>query len=290
MHTAPSSTVGDRHHVTRGGQRLISQRAGPLDGRAVDELVDVIERHRPAGGQRGHHRGRPGRFDTQHRGGGGALGQVGGDPRDAAAAADADDHQIGLVSELVEDLHGDGALPGHGAQIVIRRNQGRSGAGDIVERRGRGLVVGSAADDQLDELAAVIANPVALLLGRLSRDVHPAVNLHRAAGQREALSMISRRRAHHPGLQFVLAELLEQVVGAAHLVGPHALQVLALEIDLGAGDLRQPVAALQRGPQHDVGDPPRSRVDVGRGQRPRHALLAQFGGHRLMVPPQRRNQ
>ena len=280
----------DRHHVTRGGERLIGQRAGPLDRRAVDELVDVIECHRSAGGQRGHHRGCPGGFDTQHGGGGGALGQISGDAGDATAATHANDDQIGLVPELVEDLHSDGALAGHGAQIVIRRDQGRTGSGDISECRGRGLVISSADDDQLDEITAVIANPIAFLFRRLSRDVHPAMNLHRAAGQREALSVVSGRRAHHPGLQFVLAELLEQVVGAAHFVGPHALKVLALEIDPGAGDLREPIAVLQRGPQRDIGDPLRSRVDIGRGQRPRYALLAQFGGHRLMVPPQRRNQ
>ena len=168
---------------------------------------------------------------------------------------------------MVEDLHGNGALPGHRAQIVIRRNQGRAGAGDVVECGGRRFVVGSAADDQLDELTAVVADPIAFLFGRLARDIHPAVDLHRAAGQRETLGVVAGRRAHDTGLQLVVGELFEQVVGATHLVGPDALQILALEVDLRAGGRRQSIAELQRGAQCDVGDSLRRRVDIGRGQR-----------------------
>ncbi len=59
---------GDRHHVTGGGQRGVGQRPRPPHRRAVHELVDMVQRHRLAGGQRGHHRGGAGRLDTQHRG------------------------------------------------------------------------------------------------------------------------------------------------------------------------------------------------------------------------------
>ena len=74
----------------------------------------------------------------------GALGQIGGDAGDAAAAADRNDDQIRFVVELVEDLGGDGALPRHRAQIVVRRNERRTGARDVVQRGRGGLVVGLA--------------------------------------------------------------------------------------------------------------------------------------------------
>ena len=45
----------DRHHVPRRGQGLIRQHTGPLDRGAVDELIDVIESHRSAFGEGGHH-------------------------------------------------------------------------------------------------------------------------------------------------------------------------------------------------------------------------------------------
>ena len=85
--------------------------------------------------------------------------------------------------------------------IVRRSSYGGTsvapGARDVVERGGRRHVVGLAADDQLDELAAVVADPVALLLRRLGGYVDPAVDAHRPARQREALRVVARRRAHH---------------------------------------------------------------------------------------------
>ena len=59
---------GDRHHVAGGGQRRIGQGAGPAHRGAVDELVDVVQRHRLPRRQRRHHGGGSGRLDAQHRG------------------------------------------------------------------------------------------------------------------------------------------------------------------------------------------------------------------------------
>ena len=159
-------------------------------------------------------------------------------------------------------------------------HQRRPGAGDVVERRRGGQVVGRAADDQLDELAAVVADPVALLLGRLARHVHPAVHAHRPAGQRESLRVVARRGAHHPGAQLLVGQLLDQVVGTAQLVGPDGLQVFALEVDLGAGGRGQPVAVLQRADRH------RRRQSAGRPRRcqPRSAAASSGSGSVRRTP------
>ena len=95
----------------------------------------------------------------------------------------------------------------------------------------------------------VVADAVALLLRRLGRHVDPAVDAHRPARHREALRVIARRRAHHPGGDLLRGQLHQQVVGAAQLVRAHRLQVLALQVDLRAGDRRQPLAELQRAAQ-----------------------------------------
>ena len=124
----------------------------------------------------------------------------------------------GLGIELIEQLHGDGALPGHGAQVVVRRHHRGAGAFDVGDRGLGGQVVGRSAHDQLDELAAVRPDPVALLFRRLGRHVDATVHPQRPTGEREALRVISGRRAHHAGGQLLVRQLHQQVVGAAQLV------------------------------------------------------------------------
>jgi hypothetical protein len=190
----------DRRHVAGGGQRGIGQRSRPLHRRAIDELVDMVQRHRLAGGQRGHHRSGAGRLDTQHRGVGRPLGEIGGDAGDAPATADRDHHQVGLpyeLSELIEHFDGNCALTGHGAWVVIRRHQRGAGALDVRQRRLGGQIVGRSTHDQFDELPAVVADPVALLFGRFDRHVDAAVHTEHPARVGETLRVIARRRAHH---------------------------------------------------------------------------------------------
>ncbi len=252
---------------------------------AVDELIDVFKRDRLPRCQCGDHRGGPCRLDAEHRSIRRPLGQIRRDACDAAAATDGDDHEVRLGVELVENLRGDGALAGHRPRIVVGRHQRRTGARDVVERCRRGLVVGLADGDQLDEVASVIADAVALLLRRLRGHVHPAVDTHRPARHREALRVVARRRAHHACGDLVVGQLHQQVVRAAQLVRPDRLQVLALQIDRGAGGLRQPLAELQRAAGDHARNSLSGLIDVGRGQRRRARALAQFGGHRSMVPP-----
>lgn len=77
----------------------------------------MVQRHRLARRERGHHGGRTSRLDAQHRGVGRPLGQVGGDPRDAAAATHRDHHQVRLVLELAKHFDGYRALAG-----MVRRS------------------------------------------------------------------------------------------------------------------------------------------------------------------------
>ena len=235
---------GDRHHVACGRQRGVRQPPGPAHRGAVDELVNVVQGHRASVGQRRHHRRRACRFDTQHRGVRRPLGKVGRDAGDAPAASDGDHHQIRLRVELVEEFDGDRALAGHGARVVERWDQRRAGARHVSERGLGRQIVGRSADDQLDELPAVVADAVTLLLRRLGRDVDATANTKRSACEGEALRMVARRRAHHAGGQLLRRQLHEQVVGTAQLVGADGLQVFAFEVDAGPGCRGQPVGQL----------------------------------------------
>ena len=235
-------------------------------------------------GERGDHRRRAGGLDAQHRSPGGAFGEIGGDARDATAPADRNDHQVRFAVELIEQFDGDGALPGDRAGVVVRGNQGGAGARDVVERGGGGFVVGLPDGDQLDELAAVVADAVALLLRRLGGDVDPAADAHRSACHRETLRVVARRRAHHARGDLVGGELPQQVVGSAQLVRADRLEVFALQVHRRADGFRKPFAELQRGPRDHVGNSLSGRIDVGRGHRRRRAgALAQVSGHRSMV-------
>ena len=99
----------------------------------------------------------------------------------------------GSSSSWLQDFDGDRALTGHGARVVERRHQRRAGALHVGERRLGGQVVGRSADDQLDELAAVVADAIALLLWRLGRDVDAAADTQRPARVGEALRVVARR-------------------------------------------------------------------------------------------------
>ena len=138
---------------------------------------------------------------------------------------------------------------------------------DVVERSLGGQIVGRPAHDQLDELPAVVADPVTLLFGRLGGHIDAAVHAQRPARIREALRVVARRGAHHAGGPLLVGQLHQQVVGTAQLVGAHHLQVFAFEVDLRAGDRRQPIAELQRGRRDHRSDPLRRAVDVRRAQR-----------------------
>jgi hypothetical protein len=227
----------------------------------------VVQRHRPAGGQRGHHRRGTGRLDTQHRRVRRPLGQVGGDACDTAAAAHRDHHQVRLIVELSKHFDGDGALAGDGAQVVIRRYQGGTGAFDVGQRRLSCEIVGRPPHDQLDEVPAVITDSVKLLFGRLGGHIDTAMHTQRPARICKALRVVTGRRAHHPCGHLLIGQLHQQVVGPAQLVGAHRLQVFAFEVDLRAGDRGQPIAVLQWGGRDHRGNPPRRAVNVSRGQR-----------------------
>ena len=170
----------------------------------------------------------------------------------------------GSAFELIKHLDGDRALAGHGAQVVEGRHQRGAGAFDVGERGLGGQVVGRSAHDQLDELAAVVADAVTLLFRRLGRHIDAAVDAQRPACVGEALRVVPRRRADHARGQLIVRQLHQQVVGATQLVRAHHLQVFALEVDAGSGRRGQPVAELQRGGGDHPGNSLRRSFDVGR--------------------------
>lgn len=143
------------------------------------------------------------------------LGQVGGDPRDAAAATHRDHHQVRLVLELAKHFDGYRALAGDGAQVVKRRYQRGPGAFHVLKGRRRSQIIGRPTHDQVDELPAVVADPVTLLLGGFGRYVDPAVHTQTATRIREALRVVARRRTHHARGQFLIGQLHQQVVRSA---------------------------------------------------------------------------
>ena len=151
-----------------------------------------------------------------------------GKGRDAAGqAATAHGNQDGVDQrQLLDDLHGDGALTGSDGLVVERRNIGEAfalGKFDGVRLR-------------LVEYVAKKHDLGAVALGALDLDErrggghydHGACTRVRG-GVCHALCVVAGACGDDAAVQLLLAELGDLVVGAAQLVGTRALHVLGLE-------------------------------------------------------------
>ena len=104
------------------------------------------------------------------------------------------------------------------------------------------------------------------------------------AGEGNRLGVIAGGERQHAAFPLVGGEARERVIGAAELEGAGALEVLALEEELGAGEGVERSRGRDRRAMRDAGDLPRGVLDVGK-RRPRGRgqchLDDMFGGAML---------
>ena len=146
---------------------LERERADALDRRTVDERVNVRQRHRTPVLERCGERRRAARFHPHHGRARRHVCHVRHDPAEQAAAADG--HHDGVQfpakpRQLCEDLGGNRALPDDGIAGVERLDDCCPALAGVGTSRLRRLVERIARHDELDVVAAVDHNPIALLL------------------------------------------------------------------------------------------------------------------------------
>ena len=251
------------HHVQEGVHQLVV-----VDGDdVVDILLDIGEDlvtggfHRHAVGNGLHpvqgdhmarlhaglHGGRAGGLHADHRHVGveqlGQGGHAGGQP------AAADGHQDHVhIGEILEDLVGDGALPGGQGGVVegvdvgepLLLGQPGGQLGGVVE----GLPVEH-------HLGPVVLGVVHLHQG--SGGGHDDGGLHPGVlgGVGHALGVVARGGGDQPAGLLLVAEGADLIVGAPDLVRAGELHVLRLDVHLVAGGLGKGGAVDQRGvPDH----------------------------------------
>ena len=150
------------------------------------------------------------------------------------------------------DLQGHRALAGDDPGVVERGHEhgpvlgGQEGGGLV------GVVVGVALDHDRRLGAAQGGDLLPLLAGGGAGQDDPAGHAQAPAGVGHALAVVAGAGTHHAVGPLRVAQRGDEVVGAPQLVGPHRLEVLPLQPDLGAQQLRQPLVALQGGADGDV--------------------------------------
>ena len=90
--------------------------------------------------------------------------------------------------------------------------------------------------------------------GRAVGHVDLDVDAEQLAGQGHALGMVAGARRDHPAGLLLVGEPGHPGVGAADLERPGALEVLALEEDLGADAVGERPAVLERGGADDAAE------------------------------------
>jgi hypothetical protein len=124
------------------GERRVVQLADPRHRRAVDEVVDLRQRHRPARRQRAGKRRRARGLDEAHGDPRRARGEDRHHPGRQPAAADRQHDQVGhdALGQLVEDLGGAGCLALDHVGVVEGRQEDGAGLGAMGLRRGERVV------------------------------------------------------------------------------------------------------------------------------------------------------
>ena len=177
------------------------------------------------------------------------------------ATTEADQQQIQFAG-LLDQFPGGRALPGHHVRMVVRRNQRQAAFGCQLLADGL-AVLGIAVVE--DHLAAIAARGFDLDCRRIFRhhDHSPDAKQPRRQGNR--LRMVAgRERDHAAGLLF-RGELRDGVVGATELERPHALEVLAFEEQLGAGQRIGRRRSQHRGLVGDATDVFMGSDNIGKG-------------------------
>src|SRR5690606_10021748 len=204
----------------------------------------------------------------------GAIGPVGADPgggpgeQPAAADGDEDGADVGPV---LEDLDRDGALARDDVGVVEGRDHGEAALGG--DGLGAGLPLGGGGALEHD-LGAQAAG--ALDLDVRGGDGHDddGGDLEEPRGEGDGLCVVAGGKGDDAGPALLLGQARDHGVGAPQLEGADALEVLALEADLGAGLVRQPVGREERGPDGDAVERTRRGPDALRRDERAHSPIS----------------
>ena len=245
----------DDHEVvdqfTGEPERLL---ADELDGGAVAEQPDVVERHPLPGGERTDHRVGVLDLDADHLDLRADGLDVGGDPRDQTAAADGDEDRLDRPLALAEQLHRDRPLPGDHVRVVERMDVGQVCFG--LQRGGMDGRVGVAVAVEHD-LRPPSSDRIDLDLRGGHRHDHRRLAPEVVGAHRHALGVVAGRRADHATTELLGIEPDHPVVRPAQLEAEHRLGVLPLEQDLVAQPGGEHRRQVERRLVRDVVDPGR---------------------------------
>lgn len=220
--------------------------SGPADGCAVDEGVDPVQLDRSARRKGCDHGRSAGRFRSDHTRARVTLGQVGEAAGDHAAPTHRGDQDVGGLAELLDDLLRHRALAGDGALVIEGRDEGGAGLVSFEGGRCGGLVVGVADDHEVDQPLTKGEDALALLAGSRRGHEDASLDAQSRTGEGDPLAVVAGAGGDDSRRAVRLFQLRDQVVRAADLVGPHRLQVFALQPDVGAGRCAEPFVELQR--------------------------------------------
>ena len=150
-----------------------------------------------------------------------------GEGRDAAGqAAAAHGHEDGIdKGQLLDDLHGDGALAGGHTGVVEGRDVGQAALFGQLDGAGLGVVKDVAVQD---DLGAVALGAVDLDERRGGGHDHDRAGARVGGRVGDALGVVAGAGGDDAAVKLFLGKLRDLVVGAAQLVGAGALHVLGL--------------------------------------------------------------
>ena len=217
---------------------LFARRRRPSSGcgRSAAASSGTIASHRPRR-----------RLDADHPAAGRQRVRRDRRSREQTAAAARHEQEIERA-DLVEELARRRALAGDDVRVIVGRDEREPAlARQPLADRFAILAVAIVEDD----LAAVPFRRAALHRRRVGRHDDDARDVEQLAGERDRLRVVAGRKGDDAAAALVGREARQRVVGAAELEGAGALQVLALEEQLGAGPR---VDRARGGDRRAVGD------------------------------------
>ena len=177
------------------------------------------------------------------------LGE-GGDAAGEAAAAHGDEDRVD-ERELLDDLHGDGALARGDDRVVEGVDEGVA----VLGRKLQGVLARLVVDVPVQDHLGAVA------LGALHLDErgggghdHDGLGAGARGGEGDALRVVAGACRDDAAAELLGREGRDLVVGAAHLVGARALHVLGFEEDAVAGELAEVGALDELGRLRDLAD------------------------------------
>ena len=133
-------------------------------------------------------------------------------------------------SGLLQQFFRRGSLAGDDVRMVEGRHRHHAALPGDARRHGLAILVALVGHD----LGAVAARRFQLHLRRVLGHHDQRFYPQQFAREGDRLRMVAGRKCEHAPLALLSRELRQRVVGAAELEGAHALQVFALEEELGA--------------------------------------------------------